>query len=80
MLDILGIDTEIQIRTERLSDGSYQCVECKFTTPYSSTLKCHIEAKHLFTSGYACNVCSKFCPSRNALSTHMSRYHRRDRK
>jgi len=69
------INHEILVRMVKLSDGSFQCSVCFFTSPHNSTVKCHIESKHLQTMGYYCNLCNKFCPTRNALKCHRYRTH-----
>ena len=53
----------------------FRCVECGHRSKRSSDLSKHIEAKHV-EGGYNCMYCDKFCPSLNALRTHISRSHR----
>ena len=36
----------------------------------------HVEAKHLYTEGFYCNLCNKHCPTRNSLNIHKFRYHK----
>ncbi|XP_023319995.1 protein abrupt isoform X29 [Eurytemora carolleeae] len=69
------VDVEIQRRMIKLVDGRFQCSDCYFISSHNSTMKCHIESKHLETSGYSCNICNKFCPTRNALKCHKYRIH-----
>jgi len=58
------------------SDGSWTCTECNFNTKYHTTLKNHIEAKHLRAAeGYYCQHCNKYCPTKNALKCHTYRAH-----
>jgi len=58
------------------SDGSWTCSECNFNTKYHTTLKNHIEAKHLRAAeGYYCKHCNKYCPTKNALKCHTYRTH-----
>jgi len=57
-------------------DGSWTCTECNFNTKYHTTLKNHIEAKHLRAAeGYNCQHCNKYCPTKNALKCHTYRAH-----
>ncbi len=37
----------------------------------------HWDSKHGEEGPLSCDICGKLCASRNALGTHMSRYHRR---
>ena len=43
---------------------------------HPKTIQDHIEAKHLEGISIPCALCGKTCPSRNALISHKSRYHR----
>jgi len=65
----------IQDRMVHLSSGLYGCSECDYTTKYRTTCLNHIESKHLPTNGFICNFCEKFCPTRNALKSHVSKKH-----
>ena len=60
------------------SGSVWRCSVCGHETTRKGYLKVHVEAKHL-SSGFNCQYCDKFCPSKNALYTHVSRYHQ-DRK
>lgn len=73
---VLDVESEILLRMVKHDDGRFQCVECNFFSLHNSTMKCHIESKHLQTSGYTCQICKKFCPTRNALKSHKSRIHK----
>ena len=57
-------------------DGQYFCTECNFQSKHYSSITRHIESKHLQTEGFQCGLCSQFCPTRNALTIHNSRYHK----
>ena len=54
----------------------FRCLECGHRSKRSADLSKHIEAKHVESGGYNCPHCNKFCPSLNALRTHVSRSHR----
>ena len=57
-------------------DGSWTCSECNFNTKYNTTLKNHVEARHLRPAeGYYCQQCNKYCPTKNALKCHTYRTH-----
>ena len=51
------------------------CTDCRYVTKKSSNLYEHIESRHCLTSGYTCDICAKFCPTRNAMRNHNVRYH-----
>ena len=55
----------------------WRCLECGQEAKRKDNLAIHIEAKHLHNPGFVCPHCAKFCPSRNALNTHVSRKHRK---
>ena len=57
------------------ADRSWVCADCNHTTVNRTHLYEHIESKHV-SSGYNCQYCQKFVPSRNALRSHMHKYHR----
>jgi len=67
------VDEMIHSRMVKL-DGSWSCTECGHITATKSHLYEHVEAKHT-SSGYNCQYCLKFCPSRNALRSHIWRNH-----
>lgn len=69
------LNKTIQDRMVHLSSGLYGCSECDYTTKYRTTCLNHIESKHLPTNGFICNFCEKFCPTRNALKSHVSKKH-----
>ena len=72
---VLDLKEIIKEKTTRSEDGLYVCVDCGYTTKYGTTLQNHIEAKHVSTSGIYCQLCPKFCPTRNALKSHVAKYH-----
>ena len=62
---------------ENVSGGFWwRCIECGHSSRSKTDVAKHVEAKHIESSGFHCSYCSKFCPSRNALQAHVSRYHR----
>ena len=56
-------------------DNTWACADCSYTTINRTHLSEHIESKHV-SSGHTCKYCQKFVPSRNALRTHMNKYHK----
>ena len=57
------------------ADRSWVCADCNHTTSNRTHLYEHIESKHV-SSGYNCQYCQKFAPSRNALRSHVNKYHK----
>ena len=70
------IDEEIKSRILAIGKSEFQCTECGHVTTKKTNLLRHIESKHMILEAIACKYCSKMCPSKNALSSHVSRYHR----
>ena len=59
-------------------DGTWTCNQCDFKTPYKTTMNNHVEAKHIRAiDGYACDICYKHCPTKNALKCHKYKVHNR---
>ena len=62
-----------------LKDGSnWKCLICNHSSNRKSSVYYHVEAKHTASSGFSCHLCTKFCPTTNALRTHLSRQHRQN--
>jgi len=55
----------------------WRCLDCGHTSKRTTDLTKHIEAKHIESGGYDCSLCGKHCPSKNSLTAHMSRQHRK---
>ena len=72
--NVADLESAIQEKMVKLEVG-WQCRDCPYTTMYTSHLSGHIEAKHLNSGGFFCQICTKFCATRKALSCHMSKYH-----
>ena len=60
----------------KIDEGHWGCNSCDFTSNRASSVSVHVEAKHLYTEGFLCNICSKHCPTRNSLNIHKFRYHK----
>jgi len=66
----------IRSKITQLDKNMFQCLECEHTSNYKSNMVKHVEDRHVKHQGHACEYCEKICPSRNALSAHISRKHR----
>ena len=76
-ISILVLSAAIDSMMMEVADSSgsiWRCAVCGHETTRKAYLRVHVEAKHL-SSGFNCQYCDKFCPSKNALHTHVSRYH-----
>jgi len=61
--------------------GGYTCTLCGKQSSDLTKAKGHLEAKHFpSTTGYSCEVCNKWCKTKNALACHVSQQHRRNNK
>eukprot|EP00092_Neocalanus_flemingeri_P027774 GFUD01030148.1.p1 GENE.GFUD01030148.1~~GFUD01030148.1.p1 ORF type:complete len:337 (-),score=76.04 GFUD01030148.1:317-1327(-) len=67
-------DSAIEAKMWKNPSGLWQCTDCDHTSQQPTNMRNHIEVKHVFTSGYYCQQCSKFCRTKNALSIHRTRY------
>ena len=45
----------------------WRCLDCQYTTKFKPVLFQHVESKHTISSGYNCEFCGKFCPSKMLL-------------
>jgi len=71
-----NVDEEVQSKLITIGKSEFQCAECGQTATIRSNMWRHIEAKHVAPQPIHCQFCGKTCPSRNALASHVSRYHR----
>ena len=67
MIRIEGGDTKQGYR--------WQCSDCDYSSPYTTSVKRHIESKHVGSVIYECDICQHRVPTKNALSVHKSRNH-----
>lgn len=59
------------------NENGWTCGLCGYEGRHRNGVILHVDAHHLDTGGYTCQICEKFCPSKNALNAHVSRYHRK---
>ena len=67
------IDQAIEEQLYRDDSGYWCCATCSYSNHAKSTVKAHIEAKHVESSGFICSVCEKTCPTRHAFKMHRLR-------
>jgi len=70
------IRSKMQKESDGLGGVLWRCLDCGHTSKRTPDLTKHIEAKHIGYTGFNCNHCGKHCPSKNALTSHVSRQHR----
>ena len=70
------LNSDIEAQMTRSDTGRWQCLSCGWETDVRARLWEHVEAAHLVTTGYSCELCAKFCSSKNAYKIHKSRYHK----
>jgi len=70
---IVDLNDLTRDRIVRASSGEYSCTVCGFSSPHRSSVKYHVEAKHIETPGYSCPFCQRFCPTLNSLKCHKRR-------
>ena len=56
-------------------DGQWECMFCGRQSKVKTNILEHIEASHMETPGYSCEICNKDCRTRNALRAHKHRSH-----
>jgi len=60
----------------KINSEYWGCGLCDFRTKYYATAVYHIEAKHVTSDGFQCDLCSAISPTRQALKMHKSRKHK----
>ena len=73
LADIDQIEKAIDEQVGRLESGHWCCYSCDYVNPVKSTVRAHVESKHVSSSGFQCLTCSRVCPTRHALKMHKLR-------
>jgi len=71
-----ALNDAIKAKIYKAEGGLFTCYECGYSSKYKTTCQDHIESRHISTAGYTCPYCQKFCPTRNALKSHISKNHK----
>lgn len=53
----------------------WQCLECDYRSPHGTTVKRHIESKHIGGKFHICEICQHQMSTFNALQLHMRTVH-----
>ena len=54
-------------------NGKWICNNCDYISYSSSSVREHIESKHIESQKYPCYICGHVCPTRKALKMHIFR-------
>ena len=76
---LLDMDEFIRSQMQKTVGGDWQCCYCGRQSKVKTNIFEHIEASHVETPGYVCDLCSKLCRTRNALRAHKHREHNSSR-
>ena len=72
------LDELASLYLTKLSEGGFICSLCNKISRDAHAGKSHLDSKHFPSEvGYFCKTCGKHCKTKNALSCHMSMYHRK---
>merc|ERR1719220_247836 len=69
------LDSYIKSKMQKSVDGQWECMFCGRQSKVKTNILEHIEASHMETPGYSCEMCNKHCRTRNALRAHKHRSH-----
>ena len=69
------MDELIKLKMEKSNDGQWHCLFCGRASKVKTNIFEHIEATHVESPGYSCEICEKHCRTRNALRAHKHREH-----
>jgi len=64
---------------QRNMEGDFICIHCSYTNKFKQNMQKHVET-HLDGPGHMCRFCYKTFKTRNSVQTHISTYHRDERK
>ena len=57
-------------------DNIWTCTKCGKTTRNRVTLRNHVEAQHIISPGFDCDICGFVSKTRHALRMHRDNYHK----
>jgi len=69
------MDEFIRSQMQKTVGGEWECCYCGRQSKVKTNIFEHIEASHVESPGYCCDICSKLCRTRNALRAHKHREH-----
>jgi len=71
--DVAEIESAIESLMTKDHSGFWRCCSCDYANSTKATVKAHVEAKHISSSGFQCPQCLKICPTRHAMKMHKIR-------
>jgi len=74
--DNSDVDSVIQSKMSKNDAGEWQCNDCGKTSRVKTNILEHIEATHVETPGYNCDICMKFYKNRHSLRNHRNSKHK----
>jgi len=66
----------IRSKIQKTNDGLWMCGDCGKASKWKTNIFEHIEATHVESPGYQCEICLKMCKTKNALRSHKNREHK----
>merc|ERR1712179_843675 len=72
------LESLIFSKMSKNTNGEWQCTDCYKASKVKTNIYVHIEANHVDSPGYQCDVCYKFCTTSNALRKHKFVKHRNE--
>ena len=57
-------------------ENIWTCTECGKATKNRVTLRKHVEAQHIISPGFECEICGFVSKTRHALRMHRDNYHK----
>ena len=70
------VPDKVESHMARLDGGAWQCLDCGYQSSKKFSVKIHVEAKHVTTSGYICPRCPSIHKNRIALMNHTAKFHK----
>merc|ERR1711915_291018 len=70
------VDSIIQSKMKKTESGEWQCCDCYKTSRVKTNILEHIEASHVETPGYNCDICFKYYKNRHSLRNHRNLKHK----
>eukprot|EP00092_Neocalanus_flemingeri_P022647 GFUD01024565.1.p1 GENE.GFUD01024565.1~~GFUD01024565.1.p1 ORF type:complete len:346 (-),score=66.62 GFUD01024565.1:186-1223(-) len=70
------LDSAIHAKLSKTAAGEWQCNDCFRTSRFKTNIVEHIEATHIESTGYNCDICFKFYKNRHSLRNHKNLKHK----
>jgi len=67
------IDSVVASLMYKDQDSTWRCCNCDYGSKSSTSVKEHVESRHISHIGFSCPVCQHTCPTRKALKMHLHR-------